>query len=303
MKKRAILVVTGLFALNFAQGQELFKVLANKGSNQIKSGSVWQAVKTGDKLKKEDELKVSENSYVALVHTNGKPIELREAKTYKIADLASKVSAGSSVLNKYTDFILSSNSAEAKKNRMSATGQVSRGDVVGLKEIRVFLPFDKQPREVFNNKIDVNWEVASGDAPYLVTVKNMFDEELLRLETMEGKAKIDRSTPKLANESTLLIEVRSKTDRSKVSKTYTITKLSDARQESIKKSFGEMGSEASQETALNKFIMAGFYEENRLLIDAIAAYEEAIKLAPDVPTYKEAYEEFLYRNGLKEFKK
>jgi cytochrome c-type biogenesis protein CcmH/NrfG len=36
-----------------------------------------------------------------------------------------------------------------------------------------------------------------------------------------------------------------------------------------------------------------------LFIDAISAYEEAIKLAPDVPYYKEAYEEFLLRHGLK----
>jgi cytochrome c-type biogenesis protein CcmH/NrfG len=45
--------------------------------------------------------------------------------------------------------------------------------------------------------------------------------------------------------------------------------------------------------------MAGFYEENKLFVDAIGAYEEAIKLAPDVPTYKEAYEEYLLRNKLK----
>jgi cytochrome c-type biogenesis protein CcmH/NrfG len=45
--------------------------------------------------------------------------------------------------------------------------------------------------------------------------------------------------------------------------------------------------------------LAGFYEENKLFIDAITAYEQAIKLAPDVPTYQEAYEEFLLRNKLK----
>jgi cytochrome c-type biogenesis protein CcmH/NrfG len=60
-----------------------------------------------------------------------------------------------------------------------------------------------------------------------------------------------------------------------------------------------MGEDIQQETALNKFIMAGFYEENKLFVDAIGAYEEAIKLAPDVPTYKEAYEEYLLRNKLK----
>ena len=45
--------------------------------------------------------------------------------------------------------------------------------------------------------------------------------------------------------------------------------------------------------------MAGFYEENKLYIDAITAYEEAIKMAPDVTTYKDAYDEFLLRNKLK----
>jgi cytochrome c-type biogenesis protein CcmH/NrfG len=35
------------------------------------------------------------------------------------------------------------------------------------------------------------------------------------------------------------------------------------------------------------------------LIDAITSYEEAIKLAPDVPSFKEAYDEFLLRHGMK----
>jgi hypothetical protein len=39
-----------------------------------------------------------------------------------------------------------------------------------------------------------------------------------------------------------------------------------------------------------------------LYVDAITAYEEAIKMAPDVASYKEAYDEFLLRNKLKEQK-
>ena len=53
------------------------------------------------------------------------------------------------------------------------------------------------------------------------------------------------------------------------------------------------------ETALNKYILAGFYEENNLLIDALSNYEAAIGLAPDVETFQEAYEDFLLRNGFK----
>lgn len=53
-------------------------------------------------------------------------------------------------------------------------------------------------------------------------------------------------------------------------------------------------------SALTKYIMAGFYEENLLLIDALTAYQEAVALAPDVELYKTEYEEFLKRM---EFKK
>jgi hypothetical protein len=300
MKKSAILVLVGVFALNLAQAQQdyTFKVLANKGSNEVKSGDAWQAVKTGDRLKAGDELKVSENSYLALVHSTGKPMELKQSGSYKVADLASKVGTGTSVLNKYTDFILSSNSAEAKKNRLSATGAVHRG----LADIKVFLP-ENQYAEIYNTNVIINWEATKGGGPYVVTVKNMFDDELMKLETPESTVQIDRANPKLANEDALLVEVKSKADGKTKSDQHLIKKLSIARQESIKKSLAELGNDVKEETALNKFIMAGFYEENKLFIDAITAYEQAIKLAPDVPTYKEAYEEFLFRNKLKEQKK
>ncbi len=296
MKKGGILSLVGIFlsSLVWAQADYTFKVLANKGSNEVKSGDAWQAVKTGDRLKAGDEIKVSENAYVALVHVKGKPLELKEAKTYKVSELEQRITAGSSVVNKYTDFILSSNSAEAKKNRLSATGAVHRG----VKEIKVFLP-ENQYGDIYNNTVIVRWEYNKAEAPYIVTVKNMFDEELMSVETPEELIQIDRTNPKLANEDALLVVVKSKTDKSMGSRAYLVRKLSSARQGAVKLSLDEMGSDIKEETALNKFILAGFYEESKLLIDAITAYEEAIKLAPDVPTYREAYEEFLLRNKLK----
>lgn len=291
MKKSGTLVLIGIFALiSGIKAQDYaFKVMANKGSNEVKSGSAWQALKTGDKLGKDDELKVADNSYVALVHNSGKPMELKEAKTYKIADLAAKVGPGTSVVSKYTDFILSSNSAEAKKNRLSATGSVTRGG-----GIEVYLP-QNQFGDIYSNLVVVNWDNKK-PGPYTIVVKDMFDVELMKMETPEASTQIDRSNPKLASQEALLIEVRSKTEKSDQK---LVKKLSIVRQDAVKKLIEEMGEDIKQETALNKFIMAGFYEENKLFIDAIAAYEQAIKLAPDVPTYKEAYEEFLLRNKLK----
>ncbi len=296
MKKGRILVLSGFLLMNvLAYGQDYtFKVLANKGSNEMKSGDTWQAVKTGASLKTGDEIKITENSYLGLVHATGKPMELKQAGSYKVADLAAKVSGGTSVLNKYTDFILSSNSAEAKKNRLSATGAVHRG----LEDIKVFLP-ENQYAGIYNNIAIINWEASKAGGPYTVTLKNMFDDELMKAETPETTIQIDLNDPKFANETAILIEVKSKTDSKSKSEQHLIKKLSQADHDRVKKSLAEITGEVQEETALNKFILAGFYEENKLFIDAITSYEQAIKMAPDVPSYQEAYDEFLLRNKFK----
>ncbi len=297
MKNSKLTLVFGfIMSVSFAYGQDYaFKVLANKGTNEVKTGESWQAIKTGASLKSADEVRLSENSYLGLIHKSGKPLEVKKAGPYKVADLAAQIQGGgTSVLNKYTDFILSSNSAEAKKNRLSATGAVHRG----LEDIKVYLP-ENQYSGVFSKKAIINWEAEKGGAPYVVTFKNMFDDELLKVETPESSVEINLSDPKFLNESAILIEVRSKADPKMKSEQHLIKKLSAAEQERVTKALSAIQSEVQEETALNHFIMAGFYEENKLYIDAITAYEQAIKMAPDVDTYKEAYEEFLLRNKLK----
>lgn len=298
MKTYKLSLIFGLLVLTsgaFAQGYA-FKVLANKGMNEVKSGDSWQPLRTGATLKDSDEIKLGDNSYIGLVHSSGKPKELKAAGSYKVSVLASQIGAGSSVLNKYTDFILSSNSAEAKKNRLSATGAVHRA--VGGAGIQVLLP-ENQHSGIFNSTAVINWDGSSVAGPYVVTVRNMFDDELAKLETAETTIELDLNDPKYAAENAILVQVTAKADPKQESKPHLIKKLSAPEQEKIKVSLGEIMNEISEETALNKFILAGFYESNNLFIDAIAAYEDAIKLDPETPSYKEAYEEFLLRHGLK----
>jgi hypothetical protein len=298
MKKGRSLLLVGGFIMScsvvFGQGDYAFKVLAVKGANEIKSGDTWTAIKTGAALKKDDELKLSENSYVGLVSSNGKPLELKNSGSYKVIDLLSKVQTGTSVLNKYTDFILSSNSAEAKKNRLSATGAVSRGI-----EFKLYLP-ENNNADVYNNIVILNWEPKHG--PYVVTFTNMFDEKLAVIETPETSTQIDLGSKEFANESAILVEITLKGDSKTKSQSRLMKKMSAQHAEQIKKELADLGPSIHEETALNKFILAGFYEEHKLFIDAITAYEQAIKMAPDVPSYKEAYEEFLLRNKMKDLR-
>ncbi|HAC25055.1 MAG TPA: hypothetical protein DCE81_09080 [Cytophagales bacterium] len=275
-----------------------FRVIANKGAVEYKSGDAWQPVKTGASLKDSDEVKLGENAYLGLVHKSGKPMELREAKSYKVIDLAKNVGTGSSVLNKYTDFILSANSAEAKKNRLAATGAVTRATFTP--DIKVFLP-ENQYAGIFNKIVVINWESAKTKGPFVVTVMSMYEDELMKEETPENHFRLDLSNPKIEKESkqALLVIVSSKSDPNIKSGRYLVKNLSDDESAKIKTAWAEISGDVKDETALNKFLQAGFYEEHKLFIDAIAAYEDAIRMAPDVDLYKDAYEEFLLRNKLK----
>jgi len=296
-KLTLVLAFLIISAQAFGQGYA-FKVLANKGSNEVKTGDTWQPLKTGATLKSTDELKITDNSYVGLVHSSGKPMELKQADTYQVSKLEAQVGKGTSVLNKYTDFILSSNSAEAKKNRLSATGAVSRDLTTTPVPIQIMLP-ENQHSGIYNTAAVISWESNKVPGPYVVTINNMFGEELAKVETPESLLRVDLTDPKFVNENAVLVMVSSKADPSKKSVEKLIKKLSPADQEKIKVSLGEIMGEVAEQTALNKFILAGFYEENYLFIDAVAAYEEAIRLAPDVPSYQEAYEDFLIRHGMK----
>jgi hypothetical protein len=299
MKTTKLTLIFGFFLINslvLGQGYA-FKVLANKGTNEVKSGDTWAPLKTGASLQLGDEIKLAENGYVGLVHSSGKPKEVKQSGTIKVEKLAQEVGGGgTSVISKYTDFILSSNSAEAKKNRLSATGAVHRA--VEDTPIKLMLP-ENQHSGIYNNVAVISWDGSKVDGPYVVVIKNMFEDQLAKAETPETSLQIDLSDPRFANASAILVEVSSKSDPKLLSKQHMIKKLAPLEQDKVKTSLNEIIGQVSEQTALNKLILAGFYEENNLFIDAIAAYEDAIKLAPDVSDYKDAYEEFLLRHGLK----
>lgn len=287
-----LLISSTAFSQDYA-----FKVMANKGSNEVKSGETWLPLKTGASLKSTDELKLADNSYLGLIHASGKPLEVREAGPHKVADLAKKIKEGSSVVNKYTDFILSSN-AETKKNRLSATGAVHRGDPTA---INVHLP--ESHKSIFNNVAIVSW-TTEVSGPYIVTVSNMASEELDRFETAEKTATIDVKNPKYKFNSDafskgLVVQVKSKADAKLASAEFMIKALEPKQVEAIQAELGTVVTEVAEESALKQLILAGFYESHNLLIDAIAAYEKAIKLEPEVSTYQESYDDFMARNNIK----
>lgn len=269
-----------------------FRVLVNKGQNTIKTGNEWAPLKVGSSLKPADELRVSQNGYLGLVHVSGKPLEVKDAGQHKVVELAAKVKAGSSVLNKYTDFILST--SQGKKNNLTATGAVYRGDF----EINLFLP-RPQYAIVFKDEISIAWSKLPETNTYVVSFNSMFGDELDRIEVQDTTVSINLKGAKFSNEDNILVEVRSKAQNNKTSEKLVLKRLSTADKKRMNAALSEIADQTKEETALNQLILAGFYESHSLLIDAATAYHKAVKLAPDVPEYRAAYTDFIARSTSK----
>jgi hypothetical protein len=291
-KVAGLVVLTMTIATSTWAQDYTFRVLVNKGKNEMKTRAGWQQVKVGSSLRTSDEVKVVENAYLGLVHTSGKALEVKESGRYTVTELAARVSGGTSVLNKYTDFILSANTSP--KNTLAATGAVSRG----TDNIAVYLPRPENS-VVYSDKVLVTWEADGSQQPYEVIFKSMFGDELAVVETTGNSVEIDLADRSLVNEDNIIVTVAEKGNTARISDEYTLKKLSRADKDRIRTAYREIAETTAEESAINKLLIAGFYEENNLLIDAIGAYQEAIRLAPDVPSYQEAYNDFLVRNALK----
>lgn len=268
-----------------------FKVLVTKGKNELKR-SAWEGLKVGTNLKKADEIRVGPNSYLGLIHSSGKPLELKEAKTYKVSDLLTKVTSSPSVLNKYTEFIISSNTT--KRNNLTATGAVHRGP----NTIHLFLP-KSELAYAYGDSITVQWEKDKAAGPYIVTFTSFFGDELFKTETKNNYVTVNINSPAFASENEFQVNVVSKTDRKK-SDDYPIRKVKKDERARVKPLLTEVLNQTKENTAINKLWQAGFFEKEKLFIDAATAFQKAVKLEPAL---QEQYDEFLLRNGMKELPK
>lgn len=292
-----------LFLTCTALGQGyIFRVLANKGANQVKraqSGET-QPLKTGATLNSGDEIIASNGAYIGLMHKTGKTIEVRTAGTTKITELEKKLaSTQSGVANRYAQFVMNKmneDDGDVNKNyrrNMKATGAVERA--TNNASIKVMLP---SSIDILNPNAIIRWNGSEDGANYLVTVKNIFDEQIFKAETQKTSIKLNFDDENLANERLVILNVQVKGNDELKSSDYGIKRMSSDDAKAITDNLEVLKSEVSDDSPLNKLIYASFYEENNLLLDALTKYEEAIELSPDVEDFQSLYDDFLIKNGL-----
>ncbi len=305
IKKVSVIVLVLATLVQMAVAQDYaFRVLASKGQNMVKgSGAGWHVLKTGAKLNKGEEVKLTTNGYLGLIHSSGKTIELKEASTYDITKLSNELGSSSqNIASKYADFVMSKMTPEQKEeNRRkyaSVTGAAERGINDGT--IDVYMPPSVR---VLNKKAIVRWEPIKENAVYIVNIENIFDEKLVVAETSDLFYTIDFDNEQIKNaiaiDNFISFKVSLKDDETITSNEPGIELLNDEDAETYKVELRGLKENIGSETSINNLILAEFYEKNNFLLDAVTSYENAVNLSPDVEYFQEAYEEFLIRNRLK----
>lgn len=295
-----------VFASSAVLGQGYtFRVLANKGQNKVKKAGTTAPVvlKTGATLSDGDELIASEGAYIGLMHKTGKTLEVRTPGTKKVADLEKLVNTkASSVTSRYAKFLADKMNEKETTNyraRLNATGAVSRA-LAGNESITPLVPRGETPGVIGDNAI-IRWESPEGmeENVFVVTVKNIFDEELLKEEVEGNTIELDFTSPQMQNEEGLyIINVAAKENMDVTSGDFPVNKLKGDAAEVYAESLNELKSEVSDDSPLNKIIYAGFYEENGLIVDALTKVEEAIEMSPEVEDFKEIREDIRLRSGI-----
>jgi hypothetical protein len=302
MKKILSLYIFLFASIAYAQDDLVFKVLFNKGANTLDNG---KSIVTGTKILKGQSIHLVEGGYIGMIYKTGKSIELKKSGVHHVAELEKGVlSSSASFSKKYADLVMNemtkSNtdiSVERKKN-MGVTGSVERGTESGLSLI------SPKNSEHLSSEVKLMWlKDTSANNGYVVKVKDMFDEPLKTYEVGDTAISINVKELGLKTSKSFIVTVEVK--NSKVASTEgKLVKIIDGKKaDDLHKELKLIKEEAGDESALSKIILASFCEQNKMYLEAITFYEQAIALEPTVDEYKYAYNNFLERVELSHIKK
>jgi hypothetical protein len=292
---RNILASLFIFAYGAALAQVTgAKVLAVQGDVKLQRGMDVRTAVPGMPISSDESIVVSESSYVSLVHKTGQTRELREEGQYQLNKLVSGNVPDEKGLKTmmYADYVIGKMTPEGKKNRLDATGYFVKTRMRGPQRVHLHIP---SAGKFYNSNPIISWE-DDGSKIYHVEIRNMYQDILKEVDVSNNQIRLDLDDDLMYDESTLLIKVYTEESESEL---YAMRRLNGAQELNLLSELESIGN--SGKSPADKFLMAGLYEYHNLLTDAHTCYLEAMKAAPDVVIYREAYEEFLLRNHLIRF--
>jgi tetratricopeptide (TPR) repeat protein len=323
-----------LFIIRIDAQEPDFRILGIKGSVdfQSKSGS-WKSIKTGDQLTKNDKIKVGVNSYLGMVHSTGRTVEIKKEGTFNIAKLSKEVSSfKSSTSQRFAKFVIDEISsgkellAEKKyKRSMQLTGAVERAEGENItytgtlsaltgsnlneysalnEAVDFLIKTDKNyirvkyPRASYflDDNIDFVWYKNSTVSVYEYKIIDINNNIVYSKKTSDTTININLNDIKLVKGLNYYWYVQSDNIKSDQ---FCINRINDYDRKRIDDDIEPLlDATAKGDDAASFIILASVYEDENIKNRAIDAYERALSNEPDVEGYKTLYARYLSRIGL-----
>lgn len=339
MKKSAFLILLFVFSFVFGElsaASYEFKIIGMKGDVKVKTAkkNKWIKAKTAGKLGKKDRIKLGKNSYVGLVHKNGKTIELKKRGEYKISSLMKKVKKkGSDVSSKFADYVSEEisetddlfASGDYQEN-MGTTGAVERAtdndrnsegkissmtgldenEFSGLNETMSFLnSFESDKLEVRIPKVSYvidevvlfSWYAKDGVSKYKFELYDAKNKMIYTEETDQIALVLNLREKGIKEGKCYYWHIKAGEEVSDESCIFLVGKQ---RSDEIKEMVNSIESTYDEDSATRYLVLAQLYDDENLQNRADIAYQKALELSPDTEGYKRLYAKYLLKLGLKD---
>lgn len=301
----SIFILTFVVNLTFGKSNEVFKVLSATGDIKVQQNdkqNQWESVTTGVKLLENDKIKIAGNSYLGLIHSSGKTIEIKQEGTYSVNDLAKGIKPVNTVVSQQlADFMIDvfakvddPSNLTNYQGSMSVTGSVERN--LALKAVKVFMP---KATNIINPNMTFTWYNIEEATGYMFNLMDKFARPVFEKEMTDTTITVNLNELNIDKEDCYFWNVYCINEPKIQSQEYCVFLLSDKTAKTINDTLNILKNEIGDDkTALNKLVIASYYEKNNLLNEAMQYYQFALNEAPDVENYKKAYAMFLIRMGL-----
>jgi len=297
----AIPIVALLFVSTFCSGQDfVFKILASKGQCEFKkagSATIHQLM-IGSELFNGDQIIAGNDAYLGLLHHTGKTIEIDTPGVHEVSDLQKKVPpVVTSISKRWMDFVTdqinSVNEDNNYRENLKASAGVQRA-IDGDGFINLMVIEQKKINRVYGDNAIIRWVASENVSSYTVKILSIFGDILSTIETTNELIELNFDDPALNNERLLSVKVESNEPQIS-SLTYQIQRISNADDVS---QITEALNEFSDESSTHALMLALFYEERGLYLNALTQYERAAGLSPDVEIYGKLRNQFIISSKL-----
>lgn len=280
-----------------------FNVVTLKGDNQVKRANLenWDKLNAGDKLFADDQIKLANGAYLALLHSSGAPIEVSKSGNYTVKKLASQASSHKSdVTKKFTKYLVDElkssddvlSSGDYRK-KMKNLGAVERSiESSNTNTIKALMPLNSYS---IDNSLTFNWNDGQSSNNYNLVIKNSDSKVVYEKNTNVTNLNVDLSSLNLNKDECYFWYVTSGNNKSEE---YCLFNINSEEIKSINSDLKTIEDEiGSENSALVSLVKANYLADKNINYKADQEFANAISISNN-DNYKVVYAKFLLKMGM-----